>query len=190
VSGSAVGIYGDRGDEVLGEGAHEGQGFVADVARAWEEAAAPARARARVVLLRSGIVLARHGGALPRLVRPFRLFAGGPLGTGDFWQPWIHLADEVGLVLFALDDARVEGPLNASAPEPVRNRELARAIGRVLGRPAILPAPELAIRLALGELADAVLASQRMVPSKALDLGYRFRFPAIDAALRDLLARR
>ena len=147
----------------------------------------PAKRRARVVLLRTGIVLAREGGALPRLALPFRLFAGGPIGRGAFWQPWIHLADEVGLVLFALDTAAAEGPLNACAPEPVRNRELAHALGAALGRPALLPAPALAVRLVAGELADAVLASQRVVPRKALALGYRFRFPELEGALAELL---
>jgi uncharacterized protein len=187
VSGSAVGYYGSRGDELLDERSAPGEGFLADVCRAWEEAAAPASARARVVLLRTGIVLSREGGALPKLVRPFRLFAGGPIGRGDFWQPWIHVADEVGLVRFALEDARVEGPLVASAPEPARNRDLARAIGKALGRPSLLPAPELAVRLAIGEAAGAVLASQRAVPRKALELGYRFRHPSLQAALGELL---
>jgi uncharacterized protein (TIGR01777 family) len=187
VSASAVGFYGSRGDEVLEESSRPGEGFLAEVIRAAEAAAEPARARARVVLLRSGLVLARHGGALPRLVQPFRLFAGGPLGSGDFWQPWIHLADEVGLILLALEDRRVEGPMNATAPEPVRNRELARAIGKVVHRPALVPTPEVAIRLALGELADAVLSSQRVFPRKALELGYTFKFPELKAALRELL---
>jgi uncharacterized protein len=187
VSGSAVGFYGSRGDQVLDESAAPGTGFLADVSREWEDAAAPAKVRARVVQVRTGIVLSRRGGALPRLIGPFKAFAGGPLGKGDFWQPWIHFVDEVGLLLLALEDARCEGPLNASAPEPVRNKELARAIGRAMHRPAFLPAPTAAIRLALGETADVVLASQRVVPRKALDLGYRFRFPEIDAALKDLL---
>lgn len=187
VSGSAVGFYGSRRDEVLDETAAPGSDFLAEVSKAWEAAAAPARARARVVLLRTGIVLAREGGALPRLVLPFKLFGGGPLGDGAFWQPWIHLADEVGLIRFALADARCEGPLNAAAPEPVRNRDLARAIGKVLHRPSFFPAPAAALRLALGETADVVLASQRVVPAKALALGFRFRFPDLREALRDLL---
>ncbi len=187
VSGSAVGFYGARGDELLDEASPPGQGFLADVCRRWEAAAAPAAARARVVLLRTGIVLAKEGGALPKLVLPFKLMAGGPVGSGAFWQPWIHLADEVGLIRFALDDARVEGPLNASAPEPARNRDLAAALGAALHRPSLLPAPEVALRLAMGELAEVILASQRMVPRKALALGYRFRFPALAPALRDLL---
>jgi uncharacterized protein len=187
VSGSAVGFYGDRDDEVLDEGAPPGEGFLADVCREWEAAADPAARRARVVLLRTGIVLAADGGALPKMVRPFRLLAGGPLGNGAFFQPWIHLADEVGLILLALQDDRAQGPLNAVAPAPARNRDLARAIGRVLSRPSLLPAPALAIRLAVGEMASVVLASQRVVPTRALALGYRFRFPELEAALRDLL---
>ncbi|MFO0585325.1 MAG: TIGR01777 family oxidoreductase [Anaeromyxobacter sp.] len=190
VSGSAVGWYGDRGDEVLDEGAAVGTGFLPEVCKEWEDAAAPAAARARTVLLRTGIVLSPEGGALPPLVLPFKLFAGGPLGSGRHWQPWIHLADMVRLVLFALDDARVQGPLNCAGPEPVQNRELARAIGRALNRPSIMPAPELAIRAALGEAASVVLASQRVVPKKALDLGFRFEYPTVDAALRDLLGSR
>lgn len=187
VSGSAVGFYGSRGDEVLDESAAPGDDFLAEVSAAWEQAARPAERRARVVLLRTGIVLARDGGALPKLVQPFRLFAGGPLGDGAFWQPWIHLADEVGLVLLALDDARARGPMNATAPEPARNRDLAKAVGRVLRRPSALRTPALAVRLAIGEAAGVVLASQRAVPAKALSLGYRFRFPELEGALRDLL---
>jgi len=187
VSGSAVGFYGSRGDEVLDEAAPAGQGYLAEVCQRWEAAAAPAARRARVALLRTGIVLARDGGALPKLALPFRLFAGGPMGDGGAWQPWIHLADEVGLLLFALEDARVGGPLNATAPEPARNRDLAAALGAALRRPSFVTTPEVALRLALGELAEVVLASQRVVPRRALDLGYAFRFPALAPALRDLL---
>ncbi len=188
VSGSAVGFYGSRGDEVLDEASPPGEGFLADVCRAWEDAAAPARARARVVLLRTGVVLARDGGALPKLVQPFKLFAGGPMGDGAFWMPRIHLADQVGLALLALDDAGAEGPLDATAPEPARNRDVAAAIGRALGRPSALRTPAFALSLALGELVTAVTASQRVLPRKALALGYRFRYAKVDAALRDLLA--
>jgi uncharacterized protein (TIGR01777 family) len=189
VSGSAVGFYGSRGDEVLDEGSAPGEDFLAETCLAWEAAAMGAAPRARVVLLRSGLVLAAHGGALPRMARPFRLFAGGPLGDGAFWQPWIHLADEVGLVLFALAEGRASGPLVAAAPEPVRNRDLARAIGQALHRPSALPAPAFALRIALGEMAEVVLSSQRAVPRKALALGYRHRFPDLAGALQDLLRR-
>jgi len=189
VQGSAVGFYGSRGDEVLDEGSAPGEGFLADLSRRWEAAAAPAAKRARVVLLRTGVVLARDAGALPRMALPFRLFAGGPIGDGRFWLPWIHLQDEVGLALLALEDERAAGPLNATAPEPVRNRDLAKALGRTLGRPSFVRTPEAAVRLVLGETADAVLASQRVIPRRALELGYAFRFPEVGAALRDLLGR-
>jgi hypothetical protein len=140
-----------------------------------------------VVHLRTGIVLAREGGALPRMALPFKLFAGGPIGGGAFWQPWIHLADEVGLILFALGEARAEGPLNAAAPGAVRNRDLAHAIGKALHRPSLLPAPALAVRAALGGLADDVLASLRVVPRRALTLGYGFGHPEVKEAVADLL---
>lgn len=189
LSGSAVGFYGSRGDEVLDETSAPGADFLAALARDWEGAAAPAAARARVVLLRTGIVFAAGEGALPRLVQPFRLFAGGPLGDGAFWQPWIHLADVAGMITFALGEERARGPLNVTAPEPLRNRDLAKAIGEVLGRPSLLPTPAFAVRLALGEMATVVLSSQRAVPRRALELGYRFRHPAVEGALRDLLRR-
>ncbi|HET9555446.1 MAG TPA: TIGR01777 family oxidoreductase [Anaeromyxobacteraceae bacterium] len=187
VAGSATGYYGSRGDEPLDESAAPGAGFLAGVTRRWEAAAAPAARRARVVNVRTGLVLAREGGALPRLVLPFRLFAGGPLGDGGAWQPWIHLEDEVGLLRMALLDGRASGPLNAAAPEPATSRDLARAIGAALRRPAFVPAPAFALRLALGELAEAVLSSEKVVPRKALDLGYAFRFPSLAPALRALL---
>jgi uncharacterized protein (TIGR01777 family) len=189
VSGSAVGWYGSRGDDLLDESAPSASDFLGSVSRDWEAAAAPAAERARVVLLRTGIALSAEGGALPRLAAPFRLFAGGPIGNGSFWQPWIHLDDEVGLVLFALENEKASGPLNAVAPEPVRNRDFARALGQVLGRPSALPTPALAVRLAVGEMADVVVASQRVVPRKALDLGYRFRFERLGPALQDLLGK-
>jgi uncharacterized protein (TIGR01777 family) len=187
VSASAIGFYGDRGDEPLDERAAPGQDYLAELCVAWEGAAARAASRARVVTLRTGLVLARDGGALPRMVRPFRLFAGGPLGDGRFWQSWIHVEDVAGIVALALEDGRASGPLNATAPEPVRNRDLARAIGRALSRPSLLPAPALAIRLAVGEMAGVVLSSQRVLPAKAADLGYRWRFPRLDEALAGLL---
>ena len=189
VCGSAVGFYGSRGDELLDEDSPPGVGFLPEACRAWEEAAAPAARRARVVILRTGLVLAAGGGALPELVRPFRFLAGGPLGDGTAWQPWIHLTDEVGLVLFALGEERARGPMIAAAPVPVRSRELARASGRVLRRPSLLPAPALALKVLLGELADVVLSSQRAVPRRALALGYGFRFPELEPALVDLLRR-
>ena len=187
VNGSAIGFYGPRGDEVLDESSPPGNDFLAHVAVEWEEAARAARKRARVVLVRTGIVLSADGGALPRLVLPFRMFAGGPIGDGGFWQSWIHEADQVGILRLALEDERASGPMNATAPDPVRNRDLARALGRVLGRPSLLAAPAVAVRAALGEMAEVVLASQRVLPQRALELGYRFRWPALEPALRNLL---
>jgi uncharacterized protein (TIGR01777 family) len=187
VNGSAIGFYGPGGDETVDESSPPGHDFLSDVAVEWEEAARPAQDRARLVLVRTGIVLARDGGALPKLVLPFRMFAGGPIGDGSFWQSWIHLADQVGILRLALEDPRASGPVNATAPEPVRNRELAAAIGRVLRRPSRLATPAFAIRAALGEMAEVVLGSQRVVPTRALSLGYRFRWPALEPALRDLL---
>lgn len=186
VSSSAIGYYGPRGDEVLDESSPPGEGFLADVCREWESAASPAASRARVVLLRTGIVLAREGGALQQMLLPFRWFAGGPIGKGEFWESWIHLRDEIELVLWALG-SDVAGPLNATAPGPVRNRDLAAAIGRTLHRPSALPVPPAMLRLALGELASVVTTGQRVLPRKALDRGFRFRFPELDGALRDLL---
>lgn len=189
VSGSAVGYYGSRDDEELDEGSPPGHDFLAEVCVEWEAAAAPAAVRARVVLLRTGIVLARDGGALPQMLRPFRYFAGGHIGDGAFWQPWIHLADEVGLIVWALEHGAVAGPLVAAAPAPARNRDLAHAIGEVLHRPSVLPVPRSMIELVLGELAGAVTASQRALPRKALAGGFRFRYPELVPALRDLLGR-
>jgi uncharacterized protein (TIGR01777 family) len=188
VQGSAVGLYGSRGEELLWERSAPGADFLAGVVQRWEAAAAPARRRARVVLLRTGMVLSPKGGALAELVKPFRFFAGGPVGSPRDWKPWIHLADEVGLVLWALEQARVEGPVNACAPEPARNGDLARAIGAALRRPSLLPAPALAVRLLMGEMADVILASQRVVPKAAIDLGYRFQHPELGPALRELLS--
>ena len=187
VNGSAIGYYGPRGDEVIDESSPAGNDFLAHVALEWEEATRAAARRARVVLVRTGIVLAAEGGALPRLVVPFKMLAGGPIGDGGFWQSWIHVADQVGILRLALEDGRASGPMNATAPDPVRNRDLARALGRVLRRPSLLVAPAFAVRAALGEMAEVILASQRVVPQRALALGYRFRWPSLEPALRDLL---
>ena len=191
VSGSAVGYYGPRGDEELDEGAPPGDDFLARVCVAWEgEARRAAEEGVRVALVRTGLVLAARGGALPRLVLPFRLGAGGPLGSGRQWMPWIHLDDLVELFVFLIQGEGLEGPFNGTAPQPVTNRQFARTLGRVLGRPSWLPAPAAALRLALGEMADALLLSgQRAVPRRALEAGFRFRFPELEPALRDLLAR-
>lgn len=192
VSASAVGWYGDRGDEVLDESSAPGTGFLAGVGRAWEAAAAPAAAAGiRVAHPRIGVVLAPGGGALAQLLPLFRLGVGGPLGDGRPWWSWITLDDLVAALVHAIRREDVRGAFNAVAPEPARNAEFARALGRVLGRPAFLPAPAFALRLALGrELADEVLlASQRVRPGVLLRTDFRFRDPTLEAALRRLLAR-
>ena len=190
VNASAVGYYGDRGDEVLTETSGPGGGFLADLCRRWEAATEPARAAgARTVLTRSGVVLARGGGALRRQVPLFRLALGGRLGSGRQFVSWITLRDEVLALARALDDERVAGPVNLVAPRPVRNAELTRALGRALGRPAVLAVPEPALRLALGgEMASEVLlASQRAEPEVLTSLGHVFAHPEISAALRAVL---
>jgi uncharacterized protein (TIGR01777 family) len=188
VSASAQGYYGDRGDEELTEAASAGRGFLTDVCVRWEAEARKAEDRARVVTLRTGIVLSARAGALPRMLLPFRLFGGGPLGSGRQFMSWIHVEDWVSIVALALTLARVQGPLNLGSPGPVRNRDFAAALGRALHRPSLLPAPAFALRLAVGEMAGPLLlASTRMVPAQALGAGYQFRYPEVNAALASLL---
>jgi uncharacterized protein (TIGR01777 family) len=188
VSGSAVGIYGEASDQPVTEGAPPGAGFLAEVCVAWERAAAGARELGlRLVCLRTGVVLDRSGGALARMLPPFRLGLGGPVAGGRQYVPWIHPADQVGIIVAALADRRWEGPVNACARHPATNRELTRALGRALHRPAALPIPGLALRVLYGEMAGVITAGQRAVPERALSLGYRFSHPELEAALRDAL---
>lgn len=191
VSASAVGFYGDRGDEKLTEDSESGSGFLADLCRAWEDAAEPAvGAGIRVVRLRSGVVLSAQGGALARQLPLFRLGIGGRLGRGRQWLSWISLPDEVGAVLHALGEPALKGPVNATAPAPVTNREFTRALGRALHRPAVVAVPGFALRVALGpEMAsEMVLAGQRVLPTRLSATGYHFEHGAIDAALAAVLA--
>jgi uncharacterized protein (TIGR01777 family) len=192
VSASAVGIYGNRGDTILTEDTPPEEAppdFLVEVAREWEAATEPARAAGiRVVQMRFGIVLSPAGGALGRMLTPFRLGLGGPLGSGRQWVSWIAIDDLVGAVYHALMTDAVAGPVNTTAPEPVTGRVLARTLGRVLGRPAVLQAPAPALRLAFGEMANAaLLGSQRVLPTRLLASGYRFRYPTLEPALRFLL---
>ena len=184
-----MGYYGPRGDERVTERDGPGDDFLSHVCRQWEGAAVEAEdAGVRVVRLRTGFVVGR-GGALPLMMLPFRLLVGGPLGSGRQWMPWVHLDDVVGLILFALEHEGVSGPLNVSAPEPVRNREFARVLGRVMRRPSWAPTPAPVMRAVLGEMADMILTGQRAVPEAALGAGYEFRHPDLEAALRDILER-
>jgi hypothetical protein len=191
VSASAVGIYGDRGDELLTEESALGSDFLASVGQEWEGATKPAAdAGIRVVHLRFGIVLAREGGALPRMVRPFLLGAGGPIGSGRQWVSWIALNDAIAAILEVLRNEGASGPINAAAPGAVRSAEFAAALGEALHRPSLIPAPAFALRLLFGEMADAaLLASQRVVPSRLEALGFRFRHPALPEALGAILGR-
>jgi uncharacterized protein (TIGR01777 family) len=191
VCASAIGFYGDRGDQVLDETADPGSGFLAEVCRDWEAAAEPARsAGIRVVHLRLGVVLAANGGALATMLLPFKLGAGGIIGDGRQYMSWIAIDDAVGAIHFALTNEGLEGPVNAVAPAPVTNREYTKTLGRVLSRPTILPIPPFAARIAFGEMADELLLSSTRVEPRALrHAGYAFRFAELEPALRHLLGR-
>ncbi len=190
VSASGVGYYGPREDEEVDESAPPGSDFLALLAKEWEETALAARtAGARVVLCRFGVVLARSGGAFRTMLLPFKLGLGSPLGSGTQWFPWIHVQDLVRVLLFALSEPALEGPVNCTAPGIVRNRDFTRALARMLARPHILPrVPAALIRAAAGEVASVLLTGQRAVPRRLLDAGFRFRYPGIETALRHLVS--
>jgi uncharacterized protein (TIGR01777 family) len=191
VSGSAVGYYGPRGDEMITEATAPGRDFLARVCARWEdEANRAAGPRTRVVCVRTGLVLERDGGALPQMLPPFKVGVGGPVGSGRQYWPWIHRADWIDLVRWSIRTEGVNGPLNATAPNPVTNAEFASALGRALRRPAFMPAPAFALRLMLGEMADALLLSgQRAVPAKAEALGFTFKYARLDEALGAIFGR-
>jgi uncharacterized protein (TIGR01777 family) len=187
LSASGVGYYGSRGNDTLTESSTPGDDFLAHLCVEWEtEAQKASAAGVRVVLLRTGLVLEKTGGALQQMARPFRFFVGGPVGSGRQYMPWIHRHDWVEMVRWIVDTKAVAGPVNLSAPHPVTNAEFARALGHALHRPSFLPAPGFALKIALGEIADAILASQRALPEVALQHGYHFRYPEIEIALRGI----
>ena len=188
INASAIGYYGPRGDEELAETDLPGSGFLAELCQAWEEAADRAQQHGvRVVRLRIGIVLGPDGGALAKMVPPFRLFAGGPVGSGRQWMSWVHREDVVGLIEWALTNAEVRGPINATAPEPVTMREFCLRLGEVLHRPSWAPVPTLMLRILLGETADVLVTGQRVIPKVALEAGYRFQYPGLSQALEAAL---
>jgi hypothetical protein len=191
ISGSAVGYYGPRGDEVVTEETPPGSDFLARVCTHWEaEANRAASEHTRVVCVRTGLVLAADGGALPKMLPPFKLFAGGPVGSGRQYWPWIHRDDWIGLVRWTIDQSTVSGAVNATAPNPVTNAEFSEALGAALHRPSLLPAPAFALRLLLGEMADALLLSgQRAIPAKAQHQGFTFKYERISDALRAIFDR-
>lgn len=189
VCAGGIGIYGDRGDEILTEKSELGTGFLADVGRAWESACEPARAAGiRVVNLRAGIVLAREGGALARLITPFKLGLGGRVGSGKQWWSWVALDDAVGAIRFALE-SDIAGPVNVVTSNPLTNAQFTKALGKALGRPTILPFPSFAAKAMFGEMAEeALLAGQRALPARLLDAGFPFEYPEIDSALARALS--
>lgn len=190
VSASAIGYYGPRGDTKYDESGPGSNDFLGDVSRQWEaEAMRAASGGIRVVTPRIGIVLGSGGGALAQMLFPFKMGVGGPIGDGSQWMSWIHIDDLVNLFLHAIEKSGVSGPLNATAPEPVTNREFSKTLGRVLKRPAFLPTPPFALKLAFGEFADILSTGQRIVPAKALASGFQFRYPSLEGALRNILGR-
>lgn len=191
VCASAIGYYGDRGNEILGERSSPGQGFLSEVCKDWEAAAQPAVKKGiRVVQNRLGMILSPAGGALAKMLPPFRMGAGGIIGSGRQYVSWIALDDVVGVIHHALLSDKLEGPVNTASPQPVTNREFTKTLGRVLGRPTLFPMPEFAARLAFGEMADELLlASTRVEPARLLTSGYTFRFPELERALRYLLGK-
>jgi len=188
VNASAVGYYGDRGDEKLYEDSPPGKGFLSEVCQAWErEATSVSELGVRLVLVRIGVVLSPQGGALAKMLTPFKLGVGGPLASGKQWFPWIHIDDIVGILRHSISTETLAEPINGAAPEEVTNAEFTRQLSRVLGRPAFLPTPEFALKLIFGERAEVLLASNRVVPRVAQQSGYKFKFPDLTPALKDLL---
>lgn len=187
LNASGVGYYGDRGVELVTEETPPGHDFLASLCVEWEAAAEQAAAFTRVVLLRNGLVMHPSGGALKKMLLPFRLGAGGPLGSGAQYLPWIHLGDWVEMVAWLIEQPTARGAFNVTAPSPATNADFTRALGQAVRRPAFIPVPAFALRVALGELADTLLTGQRAVPARATAAGFAFRFAEIEPALRDLL---
>jgi uncharacterized protein (TIGR01777 family) len=188
VCASASGYYGARGDETVDEAGAPGRDWLAEVVARWERQAETAKIGCRTVVVRTGLVLDAQGGALAKMLPPFKAGVGGPIGSGRQYMPWIHLDDLVGIYLAAIDNPAFQGPINASAPEPVTNKAFAKALGRAIHRPAVAPIPGFTIKLLYGAMSQIVLTGVRMVPGRAAELGYEFRHPDLDEALRDTLA--
>jgi uncharacterized protein len=188
ICASAAGYYGAREDEIIDESAAPGRDWLAEVVARWERQADTAKIGMRTVLVRTGIVLDAGGGALAKMLPPFKAGVGGPIGSGKQYMPWIHLDDVVGIYVAAIDNPTFQGPINASAPEPVTNKAFAKALGRAINRPAVAPIPAFSLKLLYGEMSQVVLTGQRMVPGRAAELGYEFKHPDLDEALRDALS--
>lgn len=185
INASAIGYYGARADEEITEADPPGNDFLSQMCRDWEEEAKKAESLGmRVVRLRTGIVLGHGGGALRKMVEPFKYFLGGPIGSGKQWMSWIHMEDQVRLILHVIDNQQASGPINATAPNPVRNKEFSQALGRVLHRPCWAPVPGFALRFGLGDMAEMLLTGQRVIPAAAQRLGFAFDFPNLPEALQ------
>jgi uncharacterized protein (TIGR01777 family) len=184
ISGSAIGYYGDRGNEIINENSKPGKGFLPDMCVEWEKAALEASKQGlRVVLMRTGVVLGEGGGALAQMLPFFKMGTGGRIGSGNQWMSWIHLDDIVGLLLFALNSDKVSGPLNGTAPNPVTNADFTHILGEVIHRPAVFPIPEFGLKLLYGEMAQVLIEGARVVPEASMLAGYQFRYPELRAAL-------
>ncbi|MBL7181034.1 MAG: TIGR01777 family oxidoreductase [Pseudomonadota bacterium] len=189
-SASGIGFYGNRGNDTLPEDETSGSDFLAGVSRDWEAEAFRAREKGvRVATARFGIVLGQNGGAMEKMVPALRLFVGGPMGDGSQWFPWIHLEDLLWAMKFVVEHEKIDGPVNFCAPQAVRNRDFAKIMGRVLRRPAFMPAPGFMIRLILGEFGTSLLFSQRAVPDKLISYGFRFKYPEVEAAIRQIVEK-
>ena len=187
-SASAIGYYGERGDELLPEDAGSGEGFLAEIGIDWEKEAFRATEKGiRVAAMRFGIVLGKGGGAMAKMLPAFKSFVGGPLGDGNQWFSWIHIDDVIAAILFIIENESLSGPFNFTAPNPVRNRELAKTIGKTVGRPAFMPAPKLLIKLAMGELGSTLLDSQRVIPENLIKAGFQFQYPDLTSAIRQIV---
>lgn len=188
IQASAIGYYGNRADEPLPETAAPGTDFLANVCVLWEEAIAPVASHSRLITIRTGVVLTTTGGALAKMLLPFKLFAGGAFGSGQQWFPWIHVDDEIAAILHLWQHPTAAGPFNLVSPNILRNKEFAKVLGKVMSRPAIAPVPAFALKLALGEMAALVLDGQRVIPQRLLETGFQFTYPEPEAALSDILA--
>ncbi len=186
INASAVGYYGTSETRVYTEESPSGDDFLASVCVAWEQVAMEASAYTRVVITRLGVVLGKDGGALPKMMLPYRFFAGGMVGSGKQWVPWVHIDDVTGLMRFILEKPLLSGPINVTAPSPLRMKEFSKILSSTLKRPNLAPVPSFVLRLLLGEMASLLLLGQRVTPKKAVDHGYRFRFPLLEEALKDL----
>jgi hypothetical protein len=190
IQSSAVGYYGSRGGETLTEESQPGNDFLADVCIQWEQSTEAVEAQGvRRAVIRTGIVLSTEGGALPKMLLPFKFFAGGKLGSGQQYFPWIHMADEVAAIRFLIDNDQASGPFNLAAPNPPTNADFVKAVGQAMGRPSVMPAPGFALKTAFGEMSTVLLDGQRAEPQRLLSLGYRFRFTDPVAALKDVLGK-